>query len=240
MILSAKYTSAGGRTVNEDSCAIFEKGAVTCAVVADGLGGHGSGDIASGLAVDRMGTFFEAEAEVEPNDLSAWFQQINEEIYEKQSRTCRMKTTLAVLVADATKGKCFWAHVGDTRIYHFVEGSFASMTFDHSVSRMAVLAGEITMEQIRHHLDRNRLLRSIGQEEVRVELSEAVDVVRGNHAFLLCTDGFWEYVEESEMETALREAADPEQWLERMTSLLELRVDGTNDNNTAVAVWIRE
>lgn len=239
MILAAKYTNQGGRPVNEDSCDIFSKQNSICAVVADGLGGHGGGEIASSMAVEMAGMFFEAQDSIESSDLYTWFQKINEKVCGAQTDACRMKTTLTLLLADMEKKKSFWAHVGDSRIYHFKDGVMSSVTVDHSVSQMAVFAGEITFEQIRHHEDRSRLLRAIGsQDEVNAEISGECDISTGNHAFLLCSDGFWEYVYEAEMEETLRSSQNPVQWLEQMSLMIQSRVDGTNDNNTAVAVWI--
>lgn len=239
MILAAKYTNQGGRPINEDSCDIFNKQNLICATVADGLGGHGGGDIASSMAVEMIGMFLEKTQEVKQTDLFDWFQEINERIYGAQTAQYKMKTTLATLIADTDKGKSFWAHVGDTRIYCFKDGVMQSVTFDHSVSQMAVFAGEITQEQIRHHVDRSRLLRAIGNhDEVNVEISDILDITEGNYAFLLCTDGFWEYVYESEMEETLKSSDNPVQWLDQMALLIQSRVDGTNDNNTATAVWI--
>ena len=60
----------------------------------------------------------------------------------------------------------------------------------------------------------------------------------GQHAFLLCSDGFWEYVYEEEMERELKLSASPKEWLERMKQLLDGRTDKGNDNNTAAAIWL--
>jgi serine/threonine protein phosphatase PrpC len=114
------------------------------------------------------------------------------------------------------------------------------MTIDHSVPQQAVLAGEITQAEIRHHKDRNKLIRALGQKgDVKADISEFEDVSEGNHAFLLCTDGFWEYVEENDMMQTLAESPNPVIWINKMTELLQQRVNGKNDNNTAVAVWIK-
>lgn len=130
--------------------------------------------------------------------------------------------------------------MGDTRIYHFLDNELKVMTLDHSVPQKAVLSGEITQADIRHHKDRNKLLRAMGyQEEVEADVSAPIDITQGNHSFLLCTDGFWEYVEEGEMADTLAISVNPVEWLNRMTAILQSRVTGKNDNNTAVAVWIK-
>lgn len=237
MIRTAKYTDIGGRKTNEDSCGIFESGKMVCAAVADGLGGHGGGDKASSMAIDLLGKqFFKAQTD-QPAAFCDWFQTINESVYRAQTTDCRMKTTLAALWTNGSR--YLQAHVGDTRIYHFINEHLDSVTFDHSVSQMAVVRGEITQQEIRHHVDRGRLLRALGKEgEVKAEVSGPTDITGGQHAFLLCTDGFWEYVLEGDMEETLREAEFPGQWLGLMHARLCKRVGDHNDNNTAVAIWI--
>lgn len=238
MILTAKYTDQGGRELNEDSHGIFVKNGCICAVVADGVGGHGGGDKASGLAVRGMNKLYQNSQEDLPiGEVHAWVQQINKAVCQMQTKECCMKTTLCTFFTD--NWSCFWAHVGDSRVYYFKEQQLCAVTTDHSVSQMAVLSGEITQDEIRHHEDRNKLIRSIGnQREIKVDISEMTDVSKGKHAFLLCSDGFWEYVLENEMEETLQNSKNPVQWIEQMAAILKERVPENNDNNTAVAVWI--
>lgn len=238
MILTAKYTAQGGRELNEDSHGIFVKNGCVCAVVADGVGGHGGGDKASALAVNAIKSLYSSSKEDLPiGEIHNWVQQINQAICRMQTSECCMKTTLCTFFTD--NWTCFWAHVGDSRVYHFKESKLVSMTVDHSVSQMAVLSGQITQDKIRHHEDRNKLIRSVGNNrEIKVDVSKTTDVSQGNHAFLLCSDGFWEYVFEDEMEEALKASKNPIQWIEKMVAILNERVPNDNDNNTAVAVWI--
>ena len=148
-----------------------------------------------------------------------------------------MKTTAVALVL--AEGAAGWAHAGDSRLYWFRDGKLAFQTRDHSASQIAVALGDITVDQIRFHEDRNRVLRALGQEgSLNVETGGEAPLGPGRHAFLLCTDGFWEYVLEREMEADLAVASTPGQWLERMRARLEERVSGSNDNHTAAAVWL--
>ena len=153
-----------------------------------------------------------------------------------QTPEVEMKTTLVVLLLN--HGRAMWAHIGDSRLYHFSGGKLIEQTFDHSVSQMAVLRGEIKQEDIRGHVDRSRLLRAIGREDtIKIDISEIIDLGDGEHAFLLCTDGFWEYVTEQEMEKDLKRSSSPREWLDRMVKRLNKRTKNkNNDNNTAVAV----
>ena len=131
-----------------------------------------------------------------------------------------------------------WAYAGDTRIYHFVDGALVWQTKDHSASRIAVSLGQITPDQIRFHEDRARLYRALGIEGELTVDGGGTKLERGRHAFLLCSDGFWEYVYEAEMERTLAAASGPEQWLDAMRALLDARVPADNDNNTAAALWL--
>jgi serine/threonine protein phosphatase PrpC len=238
MVLMSKYTDQGGRRENEDSLGVFTKGITVCAAVADGLGSYGGGKTASSKAVEVVEKYYMNAQDISPDMIKACVSNINSEIFAMQTSQCRMMTTLAVLYIIGPQ--CIWAHVGDTRIYHFIDNRIDKITLDHSVPQQAVMAGEITQADIRHHKDRNKLLRALGQKnEVKVDISDFEDISSGDHAFLLCTDGFWEYVEESDMEETLKESKNPVEWMKKMTGLLQQRVDGKNDNNTAVAVWIK-
>lgn len=170
------------------------------------------------------------------NALTDWARQANRAVLALQTRQCAMKTTLVLLTLEP--GRAAWAHVGDSRLYHFVDGKLAFQTRDHSVAQIGVMLGEITLDEIRFHEDRSRVLRALGQdEELNVETREE-PLGPGRHAFLLCSDGFWEYVLEAEMEAALAEASDPEDWIARMRAYLQGRIPPGNDNNTAAAVWV--
>ena len=109
---------------------------------------------------------------------------------------------------------------------------------DHSASQIAVYMGEITVDQIRFHEDRNRVLRALGQADALTVEAGWETLRPGRHAFLLCSDGFWEYVLEDEMAADLVRAVDPLDWLARMRSRLIARVPPDNDNNTAAAAWV--
>ena len=235
LIETASYTDQGGRPRNEDTAAVrVLNGTCACAVVADGLGGHGGGDAASREAVRVIMDGWTGSAD--SGALSARLIRAHERILAMQTAVCRMKSTAAAL--ELAGNRMAWAYAGDTRIYHFADGALVWQTKDHSASRIAVSLGQITPDQIRFHEDRARLYRALGMEgELTVDGGET-KLERGRHVFLLCSDGFWEYVYESEMERALAAAAGPEQWLDAMRSLLNGRVPADNDNNTAAALWL--
>ena len=234
MLQTASYTDTGGRAVNEDSTRQARLGEDRlCLVVADGLGGHGGGARASAAAADTICREWRGEAD--PEVLKGLIQRGHQAVTAIQTPQCAMKSTVVAL--ELAGSRAAWAHVGDSRLYHFTDGRLVFQTRDHSASQIAVFMGEITVDQIRFHEDRNRVLRALGQDEVPVVEAKEVELPPGKHAFLLCSDGFWEYVLENEMAADLTAAADPLDWLARMRSRLIQRVPADNDNNTAAAVW---
>lgn len=235
-------TNPGSRNVNEDSIGVTKHQGCICFVVADGLGGHGGGDVASRLAVQAFDTVFSGGNECPQHDLlSEAFRLAQSDILREQQRTglpLQMKTTAVALVIQ--NGQAVWGHIGDSRLYAFERNKVRLRTLDHSVPQMLALSREISEKDIRGHPDRNRLLRVLGTAEAspQFELSELWSVDRFQ-AFLLCSDGFWELVTEKEMGRLLKKSRTPGEWLGQMRDVVEQRGHGTDmDNYSAVAVML--
>jgi len=233
-IKTGRLCKVGGRQKNDDTVMIAADNGAVRLYVGDGLGSYAGGKQASETAGQALmacrGCMLGDE------ELRSAAHMANQAVYDLQNRTNgTMKTTIVFLTIEDNQAR--WMHVGDSRLYHFKNGKLVKQTMDHSVSQMAVMMGEITTHQIRFHEDRNRVLRSLGGENAKPELSAAVDISEGSHAFLLCTDGFWEYVYEEEMELTLKQAKDPDDWIARMEKILLERVTGNNDNYTAAAAF---
>lgn len=235
MIVYASCTDVGGRPYNEDTAGVRQTdGEHLCAALADGLGGHGGGEIASREAVKIILDGWQGTTT--PEHLCELIQTAHRNILTMQTPACKMKTTVVVFAVEP--GFVQWAYVGDSRLYHFVNGRLVFQTRDHSASQIAMLMGQITAEEIRFHEDRSRLFRALGQENGMGVDAKEEKLGPGEHAFLLCSDGFWEYVYENEMEKTLKETASPEEWLREMKHCLDGRAGENNDNNTAIAVWV--
>ena len=231
-------TSAGGRPYNEDSVHARAQGNRLLAIVADGLGSHGGGDIASTLAVRELSAYWQQNRPVTKEALLDGFRLANEAVLAAQSPGREMRTTAAMLLCDEEHTAV--AHIGDSRCYYFSGGRAAFQTTDHSVSQLAVDRGQITAAQIRFHEDRNRLLRALGNEQPPGKKGADVaflDHLRAGDAFLLCSDGFWEYVTECEMEADLCKAGTPREWLSLMLARVGARVNGKHDNLSAIGVF---
>ncbi|MDR1588917.1 MAG: protein phosphatase 2C domain-containing protein [Oscillospiraceae bacterium] len=244
MLTYHSITNIGNRETNEDSALCLRRGEDCCFAVADGLGGHAHGEDASRKFVEVVGREFEsADFEDARSFLAKAFSAAQDEILKLQktrSAKFEMKTTGVALIV--TDGKCAWAHCGDSRLYMFRKNKARIRTLDHSVPQMLALSGELKEKKIARHPDRNRLLRVLGVEwdSPRFEVSDELDV-SGVQAFLLCTDGFWEFIEQKEMERRLKKSPSPEEWLSAMTSYVESNGAGADmDNYTAIAVMARE
>lgn len=237
---AASISDAGGKKVNEDSCAIFNRPPWWCYVVADGLGGHGAGDVASQAAISAIQSLFKIRFGFDDDCLCSFVNSAQQELLRLQQSNPKyraMRTTMVLLISDGKQAR--WAHVGDSRLYMFRNGVVLEHTFDQSVPQALVRAGEITFEQIRFHEDRNRLLQALGSDNPpRIELASNLVSLNKGDAFLLCTDGFWEWVLEEEMERDLKKARTPSHWLELMHKRLLIRAKPGNDNYSAVGVFV--
>lgn len=237
-ITYAVNTFSGDRDYNEDFAKAKKTANGYCFIVADGLGGHGKGEVASKLVCDIATEFFEnADAE----DIFGMFDVAQEKLLEKQKQEHAedaMKTTMNVVTIAGNSIR--WGHVGDTRTYYFKKKKIVSRTKDHSVPQMMVAMGEIKEKDIRHHPDRNRLLRVMGTEWNKPQyVIEETLKEEGRQAFLMCTDGFWEFIEDKDMVKCLKKAKDVQAWLDAMTEIVKNNGQGKDmDNFTALAVWI--
>lgn len=227
----------GGRKENEDSLLELRRAEKDAFVLvgADGLGGHGNGLLASQTAVKAIGEGFIQQPCLEAEYLTELFQRANQEILSMQSPTNQMRSTAAALFYH--RGRLAAGYIGDTRIYRFRGGKILYQSKDHSVPQMEVDAGEITPEEIRFHPDRNRLFRALGEESCRPTIT-LLGRARPKDAFLICTDGFWEHVEEGVMLGELKSSKTPQEWLEGMKTKICGKASPSMDNYSAAALRV--
>jgi serine/threonine protein phosphatase PrpC len=234
---TALLTSAGGRDHNEDCCGYRMTETAGCWVLADGLGGHRGGATASRLAVEAALTRFDASPQAPMDHLTEAAELAIRIAQQREPELESMRTTFAALHVSANGAR--WIHCGDSRVYWFRDGSVCEQTLDHSVPGALAAAGEISRDAIRGHEDRSRLLRSLGNRRpAEPAISASGCALRIGDVFLLASDGFWEWVEESAMEADLRSTATPGKWLDLMEDRLKSRADARHDNYSAIAIRV--
>lgn len=238
-ITFATYSDIGSRMVNEDSVGTASHGEANCFVLCDGLGGHGMGDVASALVVNRFQKLFE-EARDPVTFLKNAYDTSEEKLLEEQQKRNvpkMMKTTAVTAVID--RKKLFLANIGDSRAYVFNKGNVSFRTLDHSIPQMLAITGDIKESEIRHHPDRNILLRVMGNEweKPMYDILKPIPMKKVD-AVLLCSDGFWELIEEDDMCTFLKLAESVDHWLKMMVAMVNNNGRGKQmDNNSAIAIW---
>lgn len=245
-VIASVQTDAGCvREANEDSGRYFSpsdpdvklhKGTLT--IVADGMGGHASGEVASKMAVEIINEEYYADADPSRQAaLGRAIENANLAIYDASvanENSAGMGTTVIALVL--LKDTAFSAHVGDSRLYRMRGRKLEMMTLDHSEVMEMVQNGVITMEQARNHEDKNVILRAVGtQPVVEVEVSEPFPVKNGD-VFLLCSDGLSDMLEDSEIEAILD--SEPDAYAACQRLIAEAKRYGGHDNITTGIVRI--
>lgn len=239
---TAFVSKPGGRSENQDFCDYVQADNAGLWLLADGLGGHRGGEVASATAVQAILAAWQPNADIVPQTVDVLIGLAQAAILNKQAEQpalSSMRTTLVLL--QQGDDRVIWGHVGDSRLYHFRDCVVAFQTKDHSVPQVLVDSGEIDSSQMRKHPDRNRILRAVGNPEgVKPAILDAPRNILEGDAFLLCSDGFWEYLTELEMSADLAKSATAADWLQQMELRLLERAEAGNDNYTALAVFIGE
>lgn len=238
------------RDHNEDSFAILNEQELF--IVADGMGGHRAGDVASRLATDAIVDFFKATASddvtwpfhfdarlsEEENRLLTGIRLANRQIVEQsvRARECHgMGTTVVGALFSSRKRKMFIGHVGDSRAYRVRKGQITQMTRDHSLVNDYLLAMPELTEEQRSELPKNVITRALGmQDQVTVDL-QADDVQPGD-VYLLCSDGLSGMIEDDEILGVVSDQPDLDIACRRLIALANEH--GGEDNITAVIVKI--
>lgn len=230
-ILCAFRTDVGKvRANNQDAPIVSEK--LRLYGVADGMGGHKGGEVASTSARDDLLRELEGKT---PSvaALSGAIEEVNRQIYHQQEHDdalTGMGTTLSVLWM--SDNFIYIGHVGDSRVYLLRDGEFKQMTLDHSLVEQLVREGVLTEEEAQNHPMRNIITRAIGTDE-SVEVDVVVEERRKGDLWLACSDGLHGLVDDRQMRDALRQYA-PEKAAD---VLLKAALDaGGRDNVTLVIV----
>jgi len=216
------------REGNEDSYLVEDP----LFAVADGMGGHRGGEVASSLALETIEAAFARGA----GTLAEQVQEANRTVFERSLRdraVAGMGTTLTAAMLEGDRLRL--AHVGDSRAYLLRDGRLRRLTEDHTLVHRMVQEGEISEAEAETHPHRNILIRVLGTEPI-VDVDEsALDLAEGDR-LLLCTDGLTGMVAESRVAEILAEATDPRSVADALVR--EANEAGGVDNITAIVIDI--
>lgn len=229
------------RSMNQDSFYVSEneKNGLNLYILADGMGGHKGGEIASKVAVTAVSKYItEKFNEISPDKQSILeliddaIAFANSAIYEEaefDEELQDMGTTLEVLII--FNGKIFIGHIGDSRIYRIRKNSIKKITTDHSYVEKLIQDGEITREESYNHPKKNLLIRALGTDP-EVEPDLIYTALNKNDVILICSDGLTNMVKEEEIFNIIKENTGD------MTDILigEANNSGGLDNITVIVI----
>lgn len=246
-ISHAQLSRQGTRPSNQDALGSTVQDGVVCFVLSDGTGGHSGGEVAAKLVVDSILAQFVREASFGARALRSYIDCAIVKVAQSKKlseKRRNMSATVVALMIDLSNRSALWAHLGDTRVYVFRQGKLLHQSIDHSLAQRFVDAGYARPEQIRTHPQRSVLYAAIGAEgDTFPEMTREPLPLQDGDAFLLCTDGFWEWLLESQMEQALVAARSNEEWLAVMSKIADgnaLASGKERDNYSAISIWLRE
>lgn len=210
--MKTKYLTDRGqvRKHNEDSGGVFYNPSnQLLAIIADGMGGHRAGDVASQMAVSIIQEKWqESTAFISPEQTEKWLsktlQEVNKSIYDKALQNdaySGMGTTIVVIIS--VNDFVTVAHVGDSRCYISNENGFNQVTEDHSLVNELVRSGQITADDAVYHPRKNIVLKALGTEEEVTPDVQSLSWEYGDK-ILLCTDGLTDKLSNEELSTFIQ------------------------------------
>ncbi len=238
------------RTHNEDSFSIIEDAGLY--IVADGMGGHASGEVASKMAVDSMKEFFASTAQdpertwpykmdrskgYEENRLITGIKLANLRIYESAQRDPRqrgMGTTIVTMFA--VEDGVYVAHVGDSRGYRIRDGKIEQLTEDHSLLNDYIKMKRLTAAEIANFPHKNVIVRALGMKDT-VKVDTRFEIPRADDIVLLCSDGLSGPVSDDKILAIVDSSTDLKTAASRL--IAKANENGGPDNITVVlARWV--
>lgn len=230
----------GGRPYNEDRLGYANSNSTLVMVLADGMGGHAYGEVAAQLTVDTICRLFREQAKPSLDDPSGFLldaiytahETVNNHALEHDMADPPRTTCVACVVQH---GRAIWAHVGDSRLYHFHGDRFRLHTRDHSMVQELVDRGVMNEVEAQHSSSRNMLYNAIGGFMLPdIELSEEAPLQEGD-VLLLGSDGFWGELLPEEMLAELQ-AKPLQQAIQQLMDLAESRGGPRCDNLSALVL----
>ena len=238
MKIFAKTDVGRHRKNNEDSYFTYHNEKITGGMVADGIGGHNCGELASKMAVDYIKQYIISEYDPSIDYMKMAelikeaFAGANRQIFNmaKNPENEGMGTTATL--AFVYDGRLIIAHIGDSRCYKLTKGKAVQLTKDHSYVGELLRSGYISQEDARSHPNKNVITRALGTEPYsKVD----IDIMRYNgETVLICTDGLTNMISDEQIKMILYEDEEPDVSVEKMIELANKK--GGYDNITAILI----
>lgn len=201
-------------------------------IVADGMGGYTGGEYASTMVVDTIVEEINRASHIDERALEEAIQKANTVVFDKASHHRELQGMGTTVVVAYVKGHtAYWAHVGDSRLYHFTDQSLHRITTDHSMVQQLLEAGTISESDMMHHPKGNMLTRAIGVYET-VQVDSGTISLDDESRLLLCSDGLSGYIEDAAIEAILQQEQNETRILEDLVQLVYDK--GARDNVTIV------
>jgi serine/threonine protein phosphatase PrpC len=227
----------GGRSEQQDCLEMLSlnSGNTHLVVVADGMGGHRDGALAARTVIETARRRFNAGAISDPR---TFLQELCLESHQGISKLGSDEprspgSTCVVLYLNGPEA--YWAHVGDSRLYHFRNSRLLNRTQDHSVAQLMVSQGRLTETDAATSALQNQLYMRLGGKEPPEPDFGASEVEAGD-MFMLCSDGFWSHVEPQEVVTSLVEYPIDNEGAGHLVDMARTRGGSTGDNISLVLV----
>ncbi len=225
------------RSINQDAFYLPKLGE-SFAIVADGMGGHKAGEVASAMAVREFTRWLRCAPRPSESSASYAVHEANRTIHRTAQRDedkSNMGTTLVAIWLD--EGKAILTNVGDSRAYRLRDGELTQMSRDHSLVAELLAAGKITAEEARVHPQRNLVTRAVGTSST-VNPDVTTFDRKDHDLWLLCSDGLTNHVSDEQLKNVLTSGDTLEDMAHRLVDMALHR--GGSDNVTVVLVDCEE
>ncbi|MFF2093608.1 Stp1/IreP family PP2C-type Ser/Thr phosphatase [Paenibacillus sp. NPDC058174] len=243
MLITASRSDIGRiRQINEDRSWVGQlANGITLAIVADGMGGHQAGDVASQLAVNSFRDSMEQKAGKDGLTLQEGKMLIrqaivgaNDVVYDMASRNEQYYNMGTTVVAAMLIGmETIIGHIGDSRVYHIAKGSIMQLTEDHTLVNELFKSGQVSAEEAANHPRRNVITRAVGTD-AQVEVDVLTTILEPDDVLLLCSDGLTNMVnDELILQTVQEEGLNLSEKAER---LIQLALSAGGDDNITVVL----
>lgn len=240
MIISALTDVGLVRENNQDSYFMSSDLDFPLFIIADGMGGHKAGEIASTMAIDIVKDFFVKNKD-KLNDeknlcdiIKHSIKKANQEIYNislESSLYTGMGTTITL--AYILDKKLYIGHVGDSRAYFIEKDNIYQITDDHSLVNELIKNGSITPEEGKTHPQRNMITRAVGTSQ-EIELDIFINEINNDHILLLCSDGLSNMVEDTHILDIVKKEIDVNNICKKL--IIKAKDNGGKDNITVIAI----